>query len=169
MKKMLIKWLGLDTLTAEVETLKAKNAYLSETLDNIEAKVNEIEEPDMSDYVTEDDINDRIESYCNDNDIPNKEWIESEIEEKVQEAVDNAGIEEQVRDLFNDASPSPMSEDDIKKEIEEQVKSAFDDLGEGDKLIDRIIEEYENVQAVRIERAVQKAIKAKAKIKPKKK
>ena len=87
----------------------------------------------------------------------------------MKEAIEEAGIEEQVRDLFNDASPSPMSEEDIKAEIAEQVKSAFDDLSEGDKLIDRIIEEYENVQAVRIERAVQKAIKAKAKAKPKKK
>lgn len=132
---MIIKWLGLDTLTAEVETLKAKNAYLLETLDNMEAKVNELEEPDMSDYVSEDDINDRIETYCNDNDIPSKDWIESEIGDKVQEAID--------------------------------------DLGEGDKLIDRIIEEYENVQAVRIERAVEKAmkktVKPKAKAKPKKK
>lgn len=169
MKKILIKWLGLDTLTAEVETLKAKNAYLSETLDNIEAKVNDLEEPDMSDYVREDDINDRIDTYCNDYDIPNKIWIEGEIDDKVKEAIEEAGIEEQVRDLFNDASPSPMSEEDIKAEIAEQVKSAFDDLSEGDKLIDRIIEEYENVQAVRIERAVQKAIKAKAKAKPKKK
>lgn len=122
MKNILIKWLGLDALTAEVETLKAKNAYLSETLDNMEAKVNEMEEPDMSDYITESDINDRIETYCNDYDIPNKDWIEGEIEDKVQEAIDNAGIEEQVRDLFNDASPSPMSEADIKKEVQEQVK-----------------------------------------------
>lgn len=122
MKKLLMKWLGLDTLTAEVETLKAKNAYLSETLDNMEAKVSEIEEPDLSDYVREDEINDRIESYCNDYDIPNKDWIEGEIGDKVQEAIDNAGIEEQVRDLFNDASPSPMSEADIKKEVQEQVK-----------------------------------------------
>ena len=112
MKKLLIKWLGLEALTAEIETLKTKNAYLSETLDNIEAKVNEMEEPDVSDYVREDDISDMIETYCNDNDIPNKDWIESE-------------IEEQVRDLFNDASPAPMSVEDIKAEIAEQVKKAI--------------------------------------------
>lgn len=148
MKKLLIKWLGLNVLALQVETLEAENANLRKELEELEEKVSDLEEPDMSDYVREDDINDRIDSYCNDYDIPNKEWIESEIEDKVQEAIDNAGIEEQVA---------------------EQVKSAFDDLGEGDKLIDRIIEEYENVQAVRIERAVQKAIKAKAKSKPKKK
>lgn len=122
MKKILIKWLGLDTLTAEVETLKAKNAYLSETLDNVEAKVNDLEEPDLSDYVREDEVNDYIESYCNDNEIPSRDWIDSEIEDRVQAAIDNAGIDEQVRDLFNDASPSPMSEEDIKKEVQEQVK-----------------------------------------------
>ena len=177
MKEMIIKWLGLDTLTASMELslelLRNENAGLRKELSELSEKIKEIEEPDMSDFISESDIDDRIESYCNDNDIPNKEWVESEIEDKiddkVKEAIEEAGIEEQVRDLFNDASPSPMSEEDIKAEIAEQVKSAFDDLSEGDKLIDRIIEEYENVQAVRIERAVQKAIKAKAKAKPKKK
>lgn len=168
---MIIKWLGLDTLTAEAETLRNQIKHLTDEVnaleERVQEKIDEIEEPDLSDYVREDEVNDRIETYCNDNDIPNKDWIEGEIGDKVQEAIDNAGIEEQVRDLFNDASPSPMSEEDIKKEVAEQVKEAFDDLSEGDKLIDRIIEEYENVQAVRIERAVQKAIKAKAK--PKKK
>ena len=125
MKNYILKWLGLDTLTAEVETLKAKNAYLSETLNNIEATVNEMEEPDMSDYISESDINDRIETYCNDYDIPNKDWIEGELDDKVKEAIDNAGIEEQVRDLFNDASPAPMSIEDIKAEIAEQVKKAI--------------------------------------------
>ena len=125
MKNYILKWLGIDALTAEVETLKAKNAYLSETLNNIEAKVNEMEEPDMSDYITESDINDRIETYCNDYDIPNKDWIEGELDDKVKEAIDNAGIEEQVRDLFNDASPAPMSIEDIKAEIAEQVKKAI--------------------------------------------
>ena len=178
---MIIKWLGLDTLSASMELslelLRNENAGLRKEISEISEKLEEIEEPDLSDYISESDIDDRIETYCNDNDIPNKEWVESEIDDKiddkVKEAIEEAGIEEQVRDLFNDASPSPMSEEDIKAEIKEQVESAFDDLGEGDKLIDRIIEEYENVQAVRIQRAVdkamKKAVKPKAKAKPKKK
>lgn len=122
MKKLLIKWLGLNILALQVETLEAENANLRKELEELEEKVSDLEEPDMSDYVREDEINDRIETYCYDNDIPNKDWIEGEIEDKVQEAIDNAGIEEQVRDLFNDASPSPMSVEDIKKEVQEQVK-----------------------------------------------
>lgn len=129
MKKILIKWLGLDTLTAEAETLRNQIKHLTDEVnaleERVQEKIDEIEEPDLSDYVREDDINDRIETYCNDYDIPNKDWIEGEIDDKVQEAIDNAGIEEQVRDLFNDASPSPMSEEDIKAEIAEQVKAHF--------------------------------------------
>ena len=130
-----MKWLGLNTLAETVADMASYTSQLPaaeeinkllERVKELEEKVNDLEEPDLSDYVREDDINDRIESYCNDYDIPNKEWVESEIEEKiedkVQEAIDNAGIEEQVRDLFNDASPSPMSEEDIKKEVQEQVK-----------------------------------------------
>lgn len=122
MKKLLIKWLGLNVLALQIETLEAENSNLRKELEELEEKVSEIEEPDMSDYIREDDINDRIETYCNDYDMPNKDWIDGEIEDKVQEAIDNAGIEEQVRDLFNDASPAPMSEADIKAEIAEQVK-----------------------------------------------
>lgn len=126
MKNYILKWLGLNDLALNtkirINNLEAENASLRKELDELTEKVNEMEEPDMSDYITESDINDRIETYCNDYDIPNKDWIEGEIEDKVQEAIDNAGIEEQVRDLFNDASPSPMSEADIKKEVQEQVK-----------------------------------------------
>lgn len=43
--------------------------------------------------------------------------------------------------------------------VKEQIEEAFDNLSEGDKIVDRIIEEYENVQAVRIEKAVQEALK----------
>lgn len=138
MKNILIKWLGLNVLAETVADMASYTSQLPaaeeinrllERVKELEEKVNEIEEPDMSDYITESDINDRIETYCNDYDIPNKDWIEGEIEDKVQEAID--------------------------------------DLGEGDKLIDRIIEEYENVQAVRIERAVENAMKKAVKPKPK--
>lgn len=129
MKNYILKWLGLDTLTASMELslelLRNENAELRKEISEISEKLEELEEPDMSDYLREDDINDRVETYCNDNDIPNKEWIEGELEDKVQEAIDNAGIEEQVRDLFNDASPSPMSIEDIKAEIAEQVRKHF--------------------------------------------
>jgi phage shock protein A len=139
MKNALIKWLGLNglasTLTAlrkENEGLKKSLADLEVVVADLETKVNDIEQPDMSDYVSEDEINDRIESYCNDNDIVSASYVDDEIEskvsEKVEEAIDDYGIEEKVRDLFNDASPSPMTEDDIKKEVSEAVKVTLEKM-----------------------------------------
>lgn len=128
MKTLVIKWLGLAALAEKVKTLETQNAYLSETLDNIEAKVNEIEIPDMDDYMTECDL----ESYLHDNDYITQSYCDDEIESKVSEAVESAiedaDIEEKVRDLFNDASPAPMSEEEIKKEVAEAVKVTLEKM-----------------------------------------
>jgi len=142
-----MKLLGLNTLVEDI-------AYLKETLSNVEAenenlkkalaemteKVDEIEIPDFDpdDFVREDDVNDRIESYVNDNDIVTQSYVDDEIESKVdaaienadidfkvEEAIDDLDIEEKVRDLFNDASPAPMSEDDIKEEIQKAIAEVF--------------------------------------------
>lgn len=53
--------------------------------------------------------------------------------------------------------------------VKEQIEESIDNLSEGDKIVDRIIEEYENVQVVRIERAVEEAIKKHFKKRNKKK
>ena len=95
----------------------------------------------MDDYVSEDDLNDRIESYINDNDIVSQSYVDDEIESKVNEAIENEDIDskiesaiedldidEKVRDLFNDASPAPMSEEDIKKEVSEAVKVTLEKM-----------------------------------------
>jgi hypothetical protein len=146
-----MKLLGLESLAYELNTLKnevlvltAENEELKKNyldccvrLGELETQIEEIEIPefDADDFVREDDVNDRIESYLNDNDYVTQSYCDDEIETKVSDAIDDADIDskiesaiedldidEKVRDLFNDASPAPMSEDDIKKEVAEAVK-----------------------------------------------
>jgi len=148
MKKLIMKLLGLDTLVAE-------HKYLKETLDNVEGKykdlcmaqeglsakvdevtekVDEIEIPDMDEYVQSSDLDDNIESYLNNNDYATQCWVEENVNEAVENNIDtesiaddvlekvNDDLEEKIRDLFNDASPAPMSKEEIQNEIREAVK-----------------------------------------------
>ena len=139
MNKLINKLLGLNVLIEEMVALKKENESLSKALRELNEKVDEI--PDMDDYVSEDDLNDRIESYINDNDIVSQSYVDDEIESKVNEAIENEDIDskiesaiedldidEKVRDLFNDASPAPMSEEDIKKEVSEAVKVTLEKM-----------------------------------------
>lgn len=141
MKKLIMKLLGLESLVTTVLTLRKENEELKKSLAELSEKVDEIETPDMDNYVSEDDINDRIESYLNDNDYVTQSYCGDEIETKVSDAIDDADIDskiesaiedldidEKVRDLFNDASPAPMSEDDIKKEVAEAVKVTLEKM-----------------------------------------
>lgn len=150
MKKLIMKLLGLDTLAETVADMASYTSQLPsaeeinkllERVKELEEKVDEIETPDMENYVSEDDINDRIESYLNDNDYVTQSYCDDEIETKVSDAIDDAdidskiesaiedlGIDEKVRDLFNDASPAPMSEEDIKKEVSEAVKVTLEKM-----------------------------------------
>ena len=147
MKTLMLKLLGINTLvetlallTKENETLKKSLADLEVVVADLETKVSDMEAPDFDpdDFVREDDVNDRIESYVNDNDIVTQSYVDDEIESKVdaaienadidfkvEEAIDDLDIEEKVRDLFNDASPAPMSEDDIKEEIQKAIAEVF--------------------------------------------
>lgn len=140
MKKLIIKLLGLDVLIKEHEELKAfqkdllmAQEGLSARVDENTEKLDEMEDtPDLDEYVREDDINDRIESYLTDNDYVSASYVDDEIEskvsEKVEEAIEDAGIEEQVRDLFNDASPAPMSKEEIQNEIKESTKVVLEKM-----------------------------------------
>lgn len=134
---MVLKLLGLETLVAVVTSLRKENEELKKSLkdlnEEVEAmeirlteKLDEMESPDLDEYVREDDINDRIESYMNDNEYVTSSYVDDEIEskvsDKVEEAIEDIDIDEKVRDLFNDASPAPMSEQEIKDEIREAVK-----------------------------------------------
>jgi hypothetical protein len=152
MKKLLLKLLGLNTLVSELNTLKNEvlvladeNKELKKSLAEVTEKVDEIEIPDMDDYVASCDLDDNIESYLNNNDYATQSYCDEEIESKVSDAIDDADIdakvesaiedldiEEKVRDLFNDASPAPMSEeaikDEVSKAIAEVLSKAYDHL-----------------------------------------
>lgn len=152
MKKLIMKLLGLDTLVQAVdfqvlmlrkenEELQKQIKDLTDEVNAFEEKLDEMEVPDMDDFVREDDVNDRIESYLNDNDYITSSYCDDEIQSKVESAIEDADIdskiesaieeldiEEKVRDLFNDASPAPMSEDDIKKEVSEAVKVTLEKM-----------------------------------------
>ena len=136
-----MKLLGLNTLVEEFDLLKKQNEefanrvkHLDDEVNALEEKVDEIEIPDMDDYVASCDLDDNIESYLNNNDYATQCWVEENVQEAVENHVDtesitesvlekvNDDIEEKVRDLFNDASPAPMSVEDIKKEVREATK-----------------------------------------------
>jgi predicted nuclease with TOPRIM domain len=152
MKKLIMKLLGLNTLVEELALLQKQNEeltnrvkHLDDEVNALEEKVDEIEIPDMDDYVAHSDLDDNIESYLNNNDYATTSYVDDEIESKVSDAIDDADIdakvesaiedldiEEKVRDLFNDASPAPMSEeaikDEVSKAIAEVLSKAYDHL-----------------------------------------
>lgn len=160
MKKLIMKLLGLDTLVSDI-------AYLKETLDNVEAKNAEIEKSqqetvttlytlstkvdevseaveavedfDADDFVREDDVNDRIESYLNDNDYVTQSYCDDEIETKVSDAIDDTDIDSKIESAIEDIDldekvkdivisemqkthPVLMTEETIRKEVSETVK-----------------------------------------------
>ncbi len=143
MKKLIMKLLGLNTLVTELNTLKNEvlvladeNKELKTKIENLENVVEEIEIPDMDDYVASCDLDDNIESYLNNNDYASRDWVTDEINDQidtdriVEECVEKLedDIEEKIRDLFNDASPAPMGVDDIKKEVSEAVKVTLEKM-----------------------------------------
>ena len=130
MKKLIIKLLGLNTLINEINALKEKNEKLAKDCADYSARIEELEE---NETLSERDVESAIEEYLNNYDYATQDWVSGEIsdidiEEKVNEAIEDYGIEEKVRDLFNDASPAPMSEDDIKKEVSEAVKITLEKM-----------------------------------------
>ena len=135
MKKMLMKLLGLSDLASTLETIRKENETLKKSLERLEEKVEEIEMPDMDEVVTTDDINGIIEDYLYQNDYADVNKVSELIDEmdtdsiveKVVEEIED-DIEEKVRDLFNDASPCPMTEEDIRKEVRESVKVTLEKM-----------------------------------------
>jgi predicted nuclease with TOPRIM domain len=143
MKKLIMKLLGLNTLVTELSLLKKQNEEFANRIKHLDDEVNALEErvQEKIDEIEEPDVSDQIESYLNDNDYVSSSYVDDEIESKVSDAIDDADIdskiesaiedldiEEKVRDLFNDASPSPMSEDDIRKEVAEAVKVTLEKM-----------------------------------------
>jgi hypothetical protein len=128
MKKLIINLLGLNTLVAEVVRLKKENEELKKSLAELTEKVDEIEIPefDTDDFVREDDINDRVESYLNDNDYASQSYVDDEIESKVSDAVESA-----VEDI--DLT------DKVKEVVDDMDKASFGDTEELKAIVIKVL------------------------------
>jgi hypothetical protein len=137
MKKLIMKLLGLDTLVNDIAYLKetlsnveAKNEELKTKIENLENVVDEIEIPDMDDYIASCDLDDNIESYLNNNDYATISYVDDEVENKVSDAVESAvediDLDDKVRDAviseMQKTHPVLMTEDTIRKEVAGAVK-----------------------------------------------
>lgn len=129
MKKLIMKLLGLDTLVCSIELslelLRKENEELKTKIENLENEVSELESPDLDEYVREDDVNDRIESYLNDNDYVTQSYCDDEIETKVSDAVESAiddlDIEDKVKEVVADMDKASFGD---TEEIEQAVSKA---------------------------------------------
>ena len=137
MKKLIMKLLGLESLVTELDLLRKENEELNNRVKHLDDEVNalearvqekidEIESPDMDDFVREDDVNDRIESYLNDNDYVTQSYCDDEIESKVSDAVESA-----VEDL--DIS------DKVKEVVDEMDKASFGDTEELKAIVIKVL------------------------------
>ena len=123
MKKLIMKLLGLDTLVTTVLTLRKENEELKKSLAELTEKVDEMEIPDFDadDFVREDDVNDRIESYLNDNDYASQSYVDDEIESKVSDAVESAvediDLTEKVKEVVDDMDKASFGDTEEIKTI----------------------------------------------------
>ena len=137
MKKLIMKLLGLESLVTELDLLKKQNEeftnrikHLDDEVNALEArvqeKIDEIESPDMDDYISESDLDDRIETYLNDNEYVTSSYVTDEIENNVSEKVESA-----VEDL--DIS------DKVKEVVEEMDKASFGDTEELKAIVIKVL------------------------------
>lgn len=137
MKKLIMKLLGLESLVTELDLLKKQNEeftnrikHLDDEVNALEArvqeKIDEIESPDMDDYISESDLDDRIETYLNDNEYVTSSYVTDEIENNVSEQVESA-----VEDL--DIS------DKVKEVVEEMDKASFGDTEELKAIVIKVL------------------------------
>lgn len=146
MKKLIMKLLGLDTLICSVdysvELLRKENEELKNQvkdllmaqeglkagLDEVTEKVDGMEEFDSSQFVSEDEINDRIESYMNDNEYVTSSYVDDEIEskvsDKVEEAIEDLDLEDKVKEVVDDMDKASFGDtEELNSIVKEQVKS----------------------------------------------
>lgn len=136
MRQFILKLLGLSSLSENIQSLREEMAELRKEVENsketVQEALSDIENFDADEFVMHSDLDDNIETYLLNNDYVTQSYCDDEIERQVTDAVeaaiDDADIEEKVRDLFNDASPAPMSEEDIKKEVSEAVKVTLEKM-----------------------------------------
>jgi hypothetical protein len=139
MKKLIMKLLGLENIVETVDDMASYTSQLPsaeeinkllERVKELEEKVSEIEVPDLDEYVREDDVNDRIESYLNDNDYVTQSYCDDEIETKVSDAVD-----EKVTDAIDELDIS----DKVEEVVKGMDKASFGDTEELNSLIRAVI------------------------------
>lgn len=139
MKKLIMKLLGLESLVEELALLKKQNEEFTNRIkhlddevnaleERVQEKIDEIETPDMDDFVREDDVNDRIESYLNDNDYVTQSYCDDEIESKVSDAVESAiedlDIEDKVKEVVDDMDKASFADtEELESIVRKEVKS----------------------------------------------
>jgi uncharacterized membrane-anchored protein YjiN (DUF445 family) len=142
MKKLIMKLLGLETLVTAVLTLRKENEELKKSLAELTEKVDEMEIPDFDadDFVREDDVNDRIESYLNDNDYASQSYVDDEIESKVSDAVESAvediDLTEKVKEVVDDMDKASFGDteeiqSEVSKQVAEVLSKAYNALKKG--------------------------------------
>lgn len=123
--------LGLHTLVATLTAIRKENEELKKSLAALEEKVDEIEIPDMDDYVSHSDLDDNIENYLNSNDYATQSYcddeIESRVSDKVEEAIEEIDFEDKVQEVVRDMDKASFGDENelkelIKKVLEEMVK-----------------------------------------------
>jgi uncharacterized membrane-anchored protein YjiN (DUF445 family) len=136
---MIMKLLGLESLVTELAELKKFQRDLATAQEGLSAKVDEVSEKveavedfDADDFVREDDVNDRIESYLNDNDYITQSYCDDEIESKVSDAVD-----EKVTEAIDDLD----LESKVKEVVAEMDKASFGDTEEIEQAVSKAVAE----------------------------
>lgn len=140
MKKLVLKLLGLETLVAVVTSLRKENEELKKSLAELNEKIDGMEEFDSDQFVSEEDINDRIESYLNDNDYVTSSYVDDEIEsrvsDKVEEAVEDLDLEDKVKEVVADMDKASFGDTEeieqaVSKAVAEVLSKAYNALKKG--------------------------------------
>lgn len=151
MKNWIMKLLGINTLVSELALLKKQNEELNNRIkhlddevnaleERVQEKIDEIPEFDADDFVREDDVNDRIESYLNDNDYCSSSYVDDEIEskvsEKVEEAIEELDIEEKVKEVVDEMDKASFGDTEeiesaVSKAVAEVLNKAYNALKKG--------------------------------------
>jgi hypothetical protein len=100
----------IESIKIKVEEKAEENDYVSKSdFDPDDYDFSPLNDYDFSEFLTSDTIDEQIECYLGNSNYITKDYLDDE-------------LEEQVRDLFNNASPAPLSVEDIRKEIQEAIK-----------------------------------------------
>jgi hypothetical protein len=112
-----MKLLGLDTLVTELSELKKSQSEMVITVYNLSVN--------MDEYVREDDVNDRIDSYLIDNDYATQSYVDEEVESKVSDAIENEDIQSKVDEAIEglELDSKPASTEELKAIVNKEVKS----------------------------------------------